>query len=280
MKENNIKNILEVGSAIGYSAIKMALVDNDIKNVVSIKKDSVALYNRISNGAVGVFVNTKEDNPRLSFKLNNVLSACYKVKIVVVPPHLLNSNDTSWVKPNKFLATLTCGNPKLKDATLQFSLGRKDSCEKYQNVIYSNPAEIDTIELVPLMAMAGSMFRPTGADYIEIPVCEFQEESKLNGTLQTKLEIISSLSVDELNSRKTYKDAEGVVALAEQNYLKAKETYVVAEEAYLEERAKLSEEELEKLDNNPNSTDSNYRDFIRARKAYNTAKAAFDTAPR
>jgi len=31
IKENNIKNILEIGSAIGYSAIKMALVDNDIK---------------------------------------------------------------------------------------------------------------------------------------------------------------------------------------------------------------------------------------------------------
>ena len=31
IKENNIKNILEIGSAIGYSAIKMALVDDDIK---------------------------------------------------------------------------------------------------------------------------------------------------------------------------------------------------------------------------------------------------------
>ena len=31
IKENNIKNILEIGSAIGYSAIKMTLVDNDIK---------------------------------------------------------------------------------------------------------------------------------------------------------------------------------------------------------------------------------------------------------
>ena len=31
IKENNIKNILEIGTAIGYSAIKMALVNNDIK---------------------------------------------------------------------------------------------------------------------------------------------------------------------------------------------------------------------------------------------------------
>ena len=31
IKDNNIKNILEIGSAIGYSAIKMALVDKYIK---------------------------------------------------------------------------------------------------------------------------------------------------------------------------------------------------------------------------------------------------------
>ena len=38
IKENNIKNILEIGTAIGYSAIKMALVDKDI-NIVSIGRD-------------------------------------------------------------------------------------------------------------------------------------------------------------------------------------------------------------------------------------------------
>ena len=38
IKENNIKNILEIGSAIGYSAIKMALVDNDIK-ITTIERD-------------------------------------------------------------------------------------------------------------------------------------------------------------------------------------------------------------------------------------------------
>ena len=38
IKDNNIKNILEIGTAIGYSAIKMALVDNDI-NIVSIERD-------------------------------------------------------------------------------------------------------------------------------------------------------------------------------------------------------------------------------------------------
>ena len=38
IKENNIKSILEIGSAIGYSAIRMALVNDDIC-VTTIEKD-------------------------------------------------------------------------------------------------------------------------------------------------------------------------------------------------------------------------------------------------
>lgn len=38
IKDNNIKNILEIGSAIGYSAIKMALVSEDVK-VTTIERD-------------------------------------------------------------------------------------------------------------------------------------------------------------------------------------------------------------------------------------------------
>ena len=38
IKENKIKKILEIGTAIGYSAIKMALVDKDI-NIITIERD-------------------------------------------------------------------------------------------------------------------------------------------------------------------------------------------------------------------------------------------------
>ena len=38
IKNNNIKNILEIGSAIGYSAIKMAQIDPNIK-ITTIEKD-------------------------------------------------------------------------------------------------------------------------------------------------------------------------------------------------------------------------------------------------
>ena len=43
IKENNISNILEIGTAIGYSAIKMALVDENIK-IISIERD-IERYN-------------------------------------------------------------------------------------------------------------------------------------------------------------------------------------------------------------------------------------------
>ena len=38
IKKNNIKKILEIGSAIGYSAIKMALINDDIK-ITTIERD-------------------------------------------------------------------------------------------------------------------------------------------------------------------------------------------------------------------------------------------------
>lgn len=47
IKKNNIKNILEIGSAIGYSAIKMALVNSDIK-ITTVERD-VDMYNKAVN---------------------------------------------------------------------------------------------------------------------------------------------------------------------------------------------------------------------------------------
>ncbi len=48
IKENNIKTILELGTAIGYSAIKMAKVSKDIK-IVTIEKDEARYKEAIKN---------------------------------------------------------------------------------------------------------------------------------------------------------------------------------------------------------------------------------------
>lgn len=48
IKNNNIKTILEIGSAIGYSAINMALVDKNIK-VTTIERDKTRYNEAIKN---------------------------------------------------------------------------------------------------------------------------------------------------------------------------------------------------------------------------------------
>lgn len=48
VKKNSIKTILEIGSAIGYSAINMALVDSDIK-VVTIERDKKRYEEALKN---------------------------------------------------------------------------------------------------------------------------------------------------------------------------------------------------------------------------------------
>ena len=63
IKENNIKNILEIGTAIGYSSIRMALVSEDII-ITTIERDE----NRFNEA-------TKNIN---LFNLNNRINLIYK----------------------------------------------------------------------------------------------------------------------------------------------------------------------------------------------------------
>ena len=48
IKDNNIKTILELGTAIGYSSIRMALVDKDIK-VTTIERDNERYLEAVKN---------------------------------------------------------------------------------------------------------------------------------------------------------------------------------------------------------------------------------------
>ena len=66
IKKNNIKNILEIGSAIGYSAIKMALVDNNIK-VTTIERDKERFDLAVKN------INEFNLNDRINIILGDAL---------------------------------------------------------------------------------------------------------------------------------------------------------------------------------------------------------------
>lgn len=48
IEQNNVKSILEIGSAIGYSAINMALVNDDI-NIITIEKDNERYLEALKN---------------------------------------------------------------------------------------------------------------------------------------------------------------------------------------------------------------------------------------
>ena len=70
IKENNIKNILEIGSAIGYSAIRMCLIDNDIK-VTTIERDENRYKEAIKN--INLF--------NLEDRINIILDDAFNVEL-------------------------------------------------------------------------------------------------------------------------------------------------------------------------------------------------------
>lgn len=247
------------------------------KEVARIDKDSL-LYDSISNGAIGVFKN-ETDNPVLNFKIKNVLSARYLVKVVVLPPHLIDPYDTLYIKPNKFYATLTCGSRELSTATQDIILGRKDSCGTYQRFIFSDPTKLDTIDLVPLDA---DTYMPLGVKYVEIPVCEYQEESKLNGTYQTNLNITSCLGAGEqsnmyeLTYMTKYKKTKNEYVSAIQASNKAQVDYLAAEEALA---ALLVEDpETPSEDLTEEEIKQKEKDIAAAEKALEKARKALEKA--
>ncbi len=70
IRENNIKNILEIGSAIGYSAISMALVSDDV-HVTTIERD----VNRYNEAIKNISKMHLED------RINVILSDAFDVEL-------------------------------------------------------------------------------------------------------------------------------------------------------------------------------------------------------
>lgn len=70
IKKNNITNILEIGSAIGYSAIKMALVDENIK-ITTIERDK----NRYDEAVKNI------EKTNLKNRINIILDDAFNVEL-------------------------------------------------------------------------------------------------------------------------------------------------------------------------------------------------------
>ena len=68
IKEKNIKSILEIGSAIGYSSIKMALINKDIR-VLTIERDEDRYKEAVNN------INRLNLNDQIEIRLEDALES-------------------------------------------------------------------------------------------------------------------------------------------------------------------------------------------------------------
>ena len=140
------------------------------KSVTSIHRDSL-LYDFVSGHSIGVYkaegTGYKID-PKFKFYVNDLLSAPYQVKIVLLPPQIINPADTAFIKPNKFTARLVGDSLNLQ------LLNDEGTPMEY----VSDVTKIDTIVLF---------------DYVEIKNCEYQKKSLTGKDASVFLEIESKI---------------------------------------------------------------------------------------
>lgn len=160
------------GESLWYQT-ETDVVQNAKASSKGIDKDSL-IYDQISKGAVGVFTPIEEkDVPTLCFYVNNILSGYYRVSIVLLPPHLVNSADTTFIKPNKFNARLYYAD----GLTNSGNLGVDEEGNKTDFI--SDPTKIDTIVL---------------AECIKIPYCEYRVKNLSGVDRKTRLELETTIT--------------------------------------------------------------------------------------
>ena len=124
IKENKIKNILEIGSAIGYSSIKMALVSDDIK-ITTIEKD-VDRYNVAVNN-----INIFKLNDRINIILGDALDTIIEGKYDLIFIDASKGNNINFF--NKYKTNLKDNGIIITDNLLFHGLVRDESLVKTRN---------------------------------------------------------------------------------------------------------------------------------------------------
>lgn len=141
-----------------------------VKSSVNIHRDSL-LYDRVSGHSIGVYKaegNGYKIDPQFTFYVNDLLSAAYRIKIVLLPPQIINPADTTFIKPNKFTALLSADSLKLQ----------LTNDEGLPLEYVSDVTKIDTIVLF---------------DYVEFNTCEYQKKGLTGKEPSTYLEIKSKI---------------------------------------------------------------------------------------
>ena len=189
------------GESLWYQT-ETDVVKDATASAKSIDRDSL-LYQYVSNGSIGIFTPTAATKkPSLCFYLDNVLSSYYKVSIVLLPPHIVNPLDSTFIKPNKFDARLhfpdgtSVGelakkgwgtNPSVKE------IRRSETNQLYWDTVFvSDPTKIDTIVL---------------AECIKVPCCEYQRQLFSDFKRTAKLEITTIIEYGNKANGYGYNDA-------------------------------------------------------------------------
>ena len=233
-----------------------------LKSYVFIDEDSVDLYDRVSGGAVAVF---EPKNPnsgiKITFNINNVLSAPYRIKIVTLPPQVINPSDTLFIRPTMFYAQIVYGDENAIDAsTIPLKLCASETMQ--YDTITASCVDLDTIVLCP--------FDGTGRDYVKVPVCEFEEGSRFKDSkTQTRLsiEIIvpdkgGDYKTQYIEAKKSLKENETKLVIAQKALLAAEEKYQAALEGE-EVDSEVLEEYLEEIEDLQKDIEKLLRDIER-----------------
>jgi len=124
IKENNIKNILEIGSAIGYSAIKMALVSDDIK-ITTIEKDEQRYNIAVEN------INKFNLQNRINIILGDALDTKIEGKFDLIFIDASKGNNINFF--NKYKTNLKYNGIIITDNLLFHGLVKDESLAKTRN---------------------------------------------------------------------------------------------------------------------------------------------------
>ena len=124
IKENNIKNILEIGSAIGYSAIKMSLVSDDIK-ITTIEKDENRYNIAVDN------INKFNLQDRISIILGDALETEIEGKFDLIFIDASKGNNINFF--NKYKTNLKYNGIIITDNLLFHGLVKDESLVKTRN---------------------------------------------------------------------------------------------------------------------------------------------------
>ena len=124
IKENNIKNILEIGSAIGYSAIKMALVNDDIK-ITTIEKDENRYNIAVDN------INKFNLQDRINIILGDALETEIEGEFDLIFIDASKGNNTNFF--NKYKTNLKYNGIIITDNLLFHGLVKDESLVKTRN---------------------------------------------------------------------------------------------------------------------------------------------------